>query len=166
VRDDSFSEVPMRRVRGCWVRSAWGVIACVVVQLAGPTPALGEDAPKPAKELQGEWKVVRVEFDGEDLPKAQVEKMSVVVKGDKLTFVTDTHKAVSRMTVRAGKKTGEIDLRHEDGKKRVVPGIWKIDGKRLWLCIDSDPDGRGRPTEFRAPAGTAVKVFVLERKTK
>jgi uncharacterized protein (TIGR03067 family) len=154
----------MRQLQGCSVVAVWGVIACVVVPLAGLTPARGEDTPKPAKELQGEWKVVRVEFDGEELPKAQVEKMSVVVKDDKLTFVTGPQKAVSQLTVRAGKKPQQLDLRPEDGKKRVVTGIWKIDGKRLWLCIDSE--GKGRPTEFRAPAGTSVKVFVLERKAK
>jgi uncharacterized protein (TIGR03067 family) len=156
----------MKQFQGCRVASAWGVIACVVVQLAWATPALGEDTPKPVTELQGEWKVVRVEFEGEDLPKAQVEMMSVVVKGDKLTFVTGTHKAVSQITVRAGKETREIDLRPEDKEKRVIPGIWKVEGKRLWLCLDSVPEGRGRPTEFRAPDGTAVKVFVLERKSK
>jgi uncharacterized protein (TIGR03067 family) len=156
----------MRRLQVYPLAPTWWIISCVVGLLVGLTPALGEDAGKPAKELQGEWKAVRVQFDGEDLPMAQVEKMTVAVKGDELTFVAGTHKAVSTITVRTGKKPQEIHLRPEDGQKRVVPGIWKIDGKRLWLCIDSAPEGRGRPTEFRAPAGTAIKVFVLERKTK
>jgi uncharacterized protein (TIGR03067 family) len=154
----------MRRLQGCGVVAVWGVIACVVVPLVGLTPAVGEDAPKPAKELQGEWKVVRVEFDGEDLPKAQVEKTSVVVKGDELAFVTGGDKVASRMTVKAGKKVNEIDLRPEGKKGRVIPGIWKFEGKKLLLCIDSE--GKGRPTEFRGPAGASVKLFVLERKTK
>jgi uncharacterized protein (TIGR03067 family) len=153
-------EVPMRRLQGVGVSAVLGVIACAILQLAGSVR--GDDAPKQAKDLQGEWKVVRVEFDGEDLPKKQVEKMSVVVKGDKLTFVIDGDKVASQMTVKAGKKVNEIDLRPEGKKDRVIPGIWKFDGKRLLLCID--PEGKGRPTEFRAPSGTAVKVFVLERK--
>jgi len=155
----------MRLLRGCRFRPAWCVFACVVVHLAGLSPALGEDAQKAAKELQGEWKAVRVEFDGEDWPKAQVEKTSVVVKGGKLTFVIGGDEVASEMTVRAGKKANEIDLRPEGKKGRVIQGIWKFEGKKLLLCIDPE-EGKGRPAEFRAPAGTSIKVFVLERKTK
>jgi uncharacterized protein (TIGR03067 family) len=139
----------------------------VVIGLALSGVALAAaGAPKAAQGLQGRWQVVRADFDGETAPEAKLEKlkMSVEIKGDRLTFLIEGEKKPSRMVVRGRGKVQEIDLHPEGGKGFVVRGIYKMEGKQLWLCIDSDPEGKGRPKEFRSIAGTAIKLFVLEQK--
>src|SRR5262249_55276744 len=132
--------------------------------------ARAEDAHAAVKQLEGNWKVIKVEFEGEALPKAKVKEWSVEIKGDRLTFVIDKERVPSRLVVRGRAKIRQIDLHPERGKRivtgDVVRGIYKIQGKQLWLCINSDQERNDRPKEFRSIAGTAIKVFVLERKGK
>jgi uncharacterized protein (TIGR03067 family) len=117
-----------------------------------------------AKGLQGEWRVVRCESEGEALSKEKIEAMSVEIKGDRLTFITGTEKRPSGFTLRGDGKVKEIDLQPE-GKRPVIRGIYKVEEKQLWLCFDSDPKQKDRPKEFSTAPKTSLKVFVLERKS-
>jgi len=67
----------------------------------------------------------------------------------------------ARVKVNPAKKPKEIDIITllADGSDRVIPGIYKLDGDTLEVCLDDS--GKKRPTEFKAKGG-----FVMQREKK
>jgi uncharacterized protein (TIGR03067 family) len=129
-----------------------------------------EDAVK--KELakfEGTWKTESIEYNGkqfEDLAK----QLRFVFKGDTGTVegndkVADEY-AKLKLKVDPSTTTKLVDVTVTAGvqKDAVMEGIYEIKGDELRLCLKVQ--GKDRPSEFKAPAGSDIALIVLKREKK
>jgi uncharacterized protein (TIGR03067 family) len=124
-----------------------------------PSPGEGWLAFKQA--MQGTWKVVVAEKNGEKRDRDDLEKVRVVFDGDKMT-IKDPRLGTEEMICRLdpSKKPKQIDL-SSTGAKEVNRGIYSVDDNELKVCW-ADPDEK-RPTEFSAKAKSGWTLLVLKR---
>jgi uncharacterized protein (TIGR03067 family) len=143
-----------------------GVSAVLVVALvAAAAPGGGGEAGKKELEkLQGTWKVLKAVKAGDPEPADKVQKMSVVIAGDKMTLRGGKNKEEFRIKVDPSKKPVAIDLQ-PPGQKKAALGIYKLEKGQLLLCValDFKPP---RPTEFTSTQKTGTVLLVLERERK
>src|SRR5438270_303356 len=111
--------------------------------LAADKPADTKDAKDPA-ELQGTWKLVSVEANAlageltEDQPRW-------VIKGTKILY--GGHEWAT-LTAESDAKPKIIDLALAD-PKRVLEGIYSVEGDTLKVCLNRDSEGvKDRPQVF------------------
>jgi RNA polymerase sigma factor (sigma-70 family) len=130
------------QARARWVKAAGllGVAGLVAVVLLFFTQ--GRKAQTDAELLQGTWKEARVWFRGQEVPAANLE---MTFAGDRFTMRADILPPTSAaFRVDPSKNPKEIDLFYPDGATN--PGIYRLDGDRLRLCINYE--GRERPTNL------------------
>jgi uncharacterized protein (TIGR03067 family) len=146
-------------------------LALFAAALGSFSAALAEEG-APKKELvkmQGAWRLVRGEENGEPVSDYAVKNLELVVKGDQFTFT-----GVAPLTGKAGRLTGTIDasttpkcidLKVEAGslKGTVLEGIYEWKGDELKLCLFWASGERIRPLEFETKAGSNRVLFVLKR---
>jgi uncharacterized protein (TIGR03067 family) len=143
---------------------AGGAILLALTALAGLLWLLLRPPPEPAApartdrdQLQGTWRAVRVEFQGVEMKDA----------GIRLTFVGDEYvlsaafgeapRSAYRLDPTRTPK--EIDMVSAAGA--VWPGIYRIEGNTLTICLEQG--GQGRPTAFATRPGQPIFLYVLER---
>lgn len=118
-------------------------------------------------QLQGTWKVVALEHGGKKKPAKKIAPLRVTVTGDKITS-REGKEVLEESTFRldAAATPRAIDLRFTAGPDagKSARGIYRLDGKKLTLCV-AEP-GKDRPRQFKAAAGSGHTLFVLERITK
>jgi uncharacterized protein (TIGR03067 family) len=146
--------------------AAAGTVVWVRQALADKPAAAKEDAVKDEEKIVGTWAIVSAEKGGQKVPEE-------VFKGGKWTFAADG-KVTARFRpdndlggtykLDPAKKPKEITITTDDGKTH--PGIYKLDGETLTVCLGDEDLGTGRPTEFAAKEGTRVVLFVLKREKK
>ena|ERR1043166_5040833 len=138
----------------------WGAaVALSAVVMLGTSPSRADDL----KKMQGTWKVVLAHVAGEELTKAQVEKLEIIIADDKLTLVEPDRKEVVHFVLDSDAKPPHIDFYKGAGKKdKVYHGIYDFDGKSLKLCWALLEDGR--PTRFGSKEKNQKRYFVLEKK--
>jgi RNA polymerase sigma-70 factor (ECF subfamily) len=124
-------------------------------------------AEKAAKELQGEWKAVEVEIQGEKSPEDQVKNFRVVIKGDILNIeVGNLGIRRKKFKLDPTKTPKAMDLTSLDGpaKGKDHAAIYELEKGRLRICF---PDWTGgpakRPPEFRTQPGDGYGLLTLER---
>jgi uncharacterized protein (TIGR03067 family) len=140
-------------------------IACLVAAAAEQ-----DDAAKlEMKKLQGAWKTVAVESEGQKIEPPAELASTVVIKGDTytVTAVTETgQKVVSELTFRVGHKKNpkEIDFTTAAGpdKGKRIKGIYQLKGDTLQVCFNPKKDGE-RPTAFTTKAGSSVRLNIFKR---
>ncbi len=128
-----------------------GIMAVVCSPYVGAS-----DAPA---ELQGTWKLVSVERDGE--PAQQLHRQPrLVIKGS-----AATHSGANFATVSAdaGASPKLIDLLCSD-PDRTYEGIYLIDGDTLKICLNAETDGaKDRPDDFVVKGHEKRRLLVFER---
>ena len=136
--------------------------------LAFTLPALADkagDAPG-VPQLQGKWKYVKGEENGKPVPEQQLRSDYVVIKGNRMTMVSQDERRKWVVTYRADalKKPATLDLKivRGEGKGKTAKGIYEVKGDHLKLCYNVDVK------EY--PAGFSTKnaegrelCFVLQR---
>ena len=151
-------------------------IASVVLFLSGAQPA--EVTPEQeAKNLEGVWKEVSREYQGEKVPKKFVEKSKLIFRADgKLTMI-DGFKVERIFEIDPTKKPKTIDIidtitkTDKNGKATKVElvnvGIYELDGDKLTICyVRSDgPKAGQRPKELKtkAKSGSFLSVYQREK---
>lgn len=132
-------------------------IAAVVVVAGFTGWAHAADAPKDLEKLQGDWKQVRSEQNGES---NEGPGLTVRIKGDKLQLLVNgkpNEEAVITLKLDPSTDPKLIDVVLPN--KSVIEGIYKLDGKKWTICVRTTADVKDRPAEF---VGKGNNVVLLE----
>jgi len=125
-----------------------------------------EDAARKDQEkLQGVWKGLTGEHNGDKLKDADVEMIRLTFKEDKLSARSPDGqvKEVATYKLDPGKKPPALDLVLKEGpdKDKTALGIYQLDGDMLKLCIAKP--GKDRPAEFATKPDSDTALMVLKR---
>ena len=115
--------------------------------------------------LQGVWRPVKLERNGELVRDAFHPEASFVVAADFLLLkVGDTTLQKVRLTLVPGTKPTAVNLTSVSGPTRgeTVHGIYRLDGKRLTFCWPLKK-GQKRPVTFGQKGSGDVATLTLER---
>ncbi len=118
---------------------------------------------KAVKDLQGDWRPLRAERNGQresNIPSTA----SIVVNGDR--FELSGPHDVCKLKLDSSKTPAEIDITFMSGpdKGKTILGIYSLKEGRLTICLPppSDPSAP-RPNEFKTKPNDNLELLVLER---
>jgi uncharacterized protein (TIGR03067 family) len=127
--------------------------------LTAAQPAVTQDEKKGLRELQGMWKLVRFEVDGEE-SEFPANLPRWVVKDDKVLYGGDV---LAVLTADAATKPRSVDLDFKKAK-RVDEGIFAIEGDKLKICVNQPKDGvKERPLDFATEGKAGRRLLVFQR---
>ncbi len=146
-----------------------GVLLTAVVARAFVDDAQDEAIKKDRKLIEGTWRVVALEIDGNKSMDEDARKITVVNGSDGTWSLRSEGNEISKgtSTIDPAKKPKTIDftVTEGEGKGNQYPGIYELGEKTRKLCFA--PSGRARPTEFSSTPGSEHILVTLEReKTK
>ena len=118
--------------------------------------------------VQGSWEIVALSEKGKDIPKSELEALTVVIDKDMFTTYEKDQVAVKyRIKIDSSKTPRTIDFTHLMGesKDKTEPGILRFDNDdRVTLVLDETR--KGRPTVFEGKETESYSVLVLKKKAK
>jgi len=148
------------------------LMVLAVALLLGADTQKDDKVKEESNKLQGTWGVTAAERDGSKTPDDEIKKITLTIKGDKLT---------ARRTENAGKpeekvyemsftidptqKPKWIDVTYTDGERKgeSSQGIYELegDGSTLKICMSR---GNIRPNDFETKGEPQRHLMVLKRK--
>jgi uncharacterized protein (TIGR03067 family) len=150
-------------------------------QIEAATPSTGQ---KELKKLQGTWKVVASESDGQRPAKGwfleEFTKAKLTVKEDKLIFSSEDNRPWE-VAYQSDRKPKLDTYRLDPAKKspaftitistggflsgsiQTVYGIYKLEGNQLTICYSTQWTEKSRPTEFKTAEGSERVLLIYER---
>jgi uncharacterized protein (TIGR03067 family) len=142
-------------------------ILCALLALS-PALAIDDSDLEDKARLQGTWKVVRVEEDGEAIPADALADQVLVFEGDKY-FVKVEDEVVEEGTfvLRSDTSPRQIDLKivKGDDAGSTQLGLYKFDGEKL-VAAFARAGAKERPGQFKtAGEGAAALATTLERRS-
>lgn len=118
-------------------------------------PLLADDEDPVAAEwekLQGEWKAVAAEIQGQEVDDADVPEISFeITRMGEVTASTPDGDVTARMELDLDQDPHEFDVRHTRGPfaNQNQYGIYRWDGEKLQMCIGSPgANETDRPRRF------------------
>lgn len=136
------------------------LMASVSVADDAKTEAIKQDR----KTIEGTWRIVGLEINGNKVAEENARKLHVVNEPDGAWALFSDGKMVAKGTNAfdplAKPKTNDVTI-ETDGTKMVYPGIYELGDKSRKLCIA--PPGKERPTEFASPDGREWILVEFER---
>ncbi|GBD37325.1 hypothetical protein HRbin36_02456 [bacterium HR36] len=114
--------------------------------------------------MQGEWRAIAGERDGQLRPRAFLEALRVRVEGEVLILELGQRRQRLRMILHPELRPKAIELVHLDGKEQgeVWQGIYALQEQRWRLCLS--PPNVPRPDDFLTRPGTGRELLLLEKK--
>lgn len=116
--------------------------------------------------LQGTWRVVSSESNGEKVPADDLKGLAIIFRGNAIFVREGTGKEQEKfgMLLDPLRKPKEMDLAflHAPNKGRLDRAIYDLDGDSLRICIQENKDSP-RPTDFTASANSNRWLVVLQR---
>jgi len=139
----------------------WWVCACLV--FAATFLAAGGVADD-AAEIQGLWKPVKAEIDGQPLGESFLKSTSLKLASGKYEVFLGDERDRGTYTLDAAAEPRGMTIVGTDGpnKGRTFPAIYELTENTLRICYDLS--GAKRPTDFKAPAGTKLYLVTYLRK--
>lgn len=134
------------------------------------TMAVGDDSKdeaikKDRQRIQGTWRVVALEVNGNKSMEQDARKLAVVNGPDGTWSVLSDGKEVIKgtSTIDPTKKPKTIDFTPSEGDRSGTPhlGIYELGEKKRKLCFA--PPGKNRPTEFSSAPGSEHILVTFER---
>jgi uncharacterized protein (TIGR03067 family) len=148
-------------------------LAVLIPLVAAASP--GGDDPKKAdpkaaeqelRQLQGTWKQVSIESDGQKTGFAKGMSPRFTIQGDDYTVMVDGRVLErGRIKVYPGMRPRQADLIVSGGAPptRTFPGIYEINGDELRTCFTRS--GGPRPATFPVVLGRGEAIAVYRRVT-
>ena len=136
--------------------------------LAFGLPAAADDkAPKDELgKLAGTWRGVSYVRDGTDVPKAEAEKVRLVVMREKYTLTEGGEAIEGTHTLDPAKTPKHIDAVRTKGphKGEKMLGVYQLRGDSFVVCFAAP--GKDRPTELKPAGGPGLRVLAFKREKK
>ncbi|MBN9119471.1 MAG: TIGR03067 domain-containing protein [Planctomycetes bacterium] len=126
-----------------------------------------EAAKKEQKALQGTWKVVAAEQDGDPLDR--IVGGTLTIKDNNFTIKTAGGTELKGdLTLDPAKAPKHINLVHQDGplKDKTWQGIYELKGDTIKLCYAEADSEKDRPTEFKTLKKSRLLLIELKREKK
>lgn len=127
-----------------------------------------EEKKEPAKfdasKLEGKWAVTEMTKYGEKVDTKDFKDPAVFTK-DTISTKTSIGEFTFKYTLDTKSDPVGIDLEitSEQFKGTKAKGIIKIDGDKVWLTYDTDPDGKAAPKGFESKKESKVIALVLTK---
>lgn len=145
-----------------------GLLAGVLVVLT--VGGVRADEPKAeakkldAAQLVGKWTIAEMTKYGEKVDTKEM-KDPVVITKDKITVKTEVGEFVFAYTLdaKADPVVIDMDIVSEMFKGTKAKGILKLDGDKLMLAYDTNPEAKGPPAKFESPKESSVLSYVMTR---
>ncbi|MCS7016176.1 MAG: TIGR03067 domain-containing protein [Gemmatales bacterium] len=114
--------------------------------------------------LQGEWRAIAGERDGQARPKTFLQALHVQVADDMMILSLGKRQQKLRIVLNPSVRPRSIEVIHLEGKEQgeVWSGIYLVEGQRWKLCLA--PPGTPRPQDFYTRPGSGWELLILERK--
>jgi uncharacterized protein (TIGR03067 family) len=135
------------------------LLAIGIGLLASAQPKAAE-APKKVAELQGTWKLIRVETSDDTAENRVTGLPSWVIKGDKVLYGGEDLAVLSVDPTTTPKC---IDLAFVQ-PKRVVEGVYSLEKDKLTICVNRTTAGpRERPLDFEIKDKPERRRLIFQR---
>lgn len=120
---------------------------------------------KDRKQIEGTWRIVALEVNGNKAMDEDAKKLAVVNGSDGSWSLRSEDKEISKgtSTIDPTKKLKTIDFTPTEGagKDNFYLGIYELGEKTRKLCFA--PPGKERPTEFSSTPGSEIVLVTFER---
>lgn len=147
---------------GLWIV---GMMLTAIAGIASADDAKVEAIKKDRKLIEGTWRIVALEINGNKSSDEDAKKLSVVNDPDGTWSLLSEGKEVAKGTnsFDPSKKPKTIDftITEGGGKGNVHLGIYELGEKTRKLCFA--PTGKDRPTEFTSTPGNEHILVTFER---
>jgi uncharacterized protein (TIGR03067 family) len=141
------------------------VIAASLTALAAADDAKDEAIRKDRKQIEGTWRAVSLEVNGEKLKEEDAKALTVVNGADGSWSLRDQgeerSKGTSTFDPTKNPKTIDFTTTIGDDKGKQYFGIYELGEKTRRLCFA--PAGMERPTEFSSKPGSGHILVTFER---
>lgn len=144
------------------------IVAALLVTLtaiASADDAKDEAIKKDRKLIEGTWRIVTLEINGNKSSDEDAKKLSVVNSPDGVWSLLSEGKEVAKGTnsFDPSKKPKTIDftITEGGGKGNMHLGIYELGEKSRKLCFA--PSGKDRPTEFTSTPGSEHILVTFQR---
>jgi len=117
------------------------------------------DVENELKKFQGTWTFESVETGGKEVPAAAFKGITVTFEGDRYTVKKGDdiiQVATQKLDPSKSPKTLDVTVAEGPHKGAVMLGIYEISADTLKVCFD--PEGKGRPTQFKSASGSQTLV--------
>lgn len=145
----------------------WLCLGLLLTSGAGIEEPKGQSTDR--EKLQGLWQAVALEAEGRKAPAEAVKSFQIQIKDDQLVFSPLTDNRKHKFTIDPEAKPKAMDLTPSDGPAkdhRLPCAIYKLDGDKLFICLDKEGKAGKRPTEFKTADGDGFALITLERVKK
>lgn len=147
------------------VQLVCGIGLTVIAAIASADDSKDEAIKKDRKQIEGTWRIVALEVDGNKAKEEDAKRLTVVNGSDGTWSLRSEGKEISKGTSSFDptKKPKTIDFTPTDGEGKGDHhlGIYEIGEKTRKLCFA--PAGKERPTEFASKPGSEHILVTFER---
>jgi RNA polymerase sigma factor (sigma-70 family) len=127
-----------------------------------PPAAVVQTDPRPDRDrLQGDWRVVAIEYDGRDLTKDQFPFTRLIIQGDTILHEGGRHKSKMSFRLHPEQEPKAIDMQSKGYHNETYKAIYALEGDTLTICRPAFE--RERPTEFASKPGSKIVLYTAER---
>jgi len=145
--------------------SALGLVLIAMTAIASADDAKEEAIKRDRKQIEGIWRVVALEVNGDKVADEDAKKITVVNGPDGTwTLYSDGNeigKGANSFDPSKKPKTIDFTQSEGEGKGNLYLGIYELGENTRKLCFA--PPGKDRPTEFATAPGSEHILVTFER---
>jgi uncharacterized protein (TIGR03067 family) len=141
------------------------ILVAGLLLAAAPRDDQSKDSKEEILKLQGTWKFISWETEGQDAPREAVEASVLIFDGEKyLQKIGDdiVERGTQKLDPTQSPKTVDYQITEGEEQGKTQLGIYKLEGDRLTICV-ARPGDKQRPKEFATKKGSGTTLVVLKR---